>query len=286
MINLNGKLDMKKIIVLFFAAITLSLTGQYAVVESYKDIEDNPVEEVSKSSAFKPGEWLKFRVHYGFLNASYATLHVKNNMIDSIPVYHVVGRGKTTGFASIFFKVDDTYESYFDKKDGKPYRFVRKLNEGGYTKDVEINFDHEKEIAVLNDKKNDKKHNFTLQDSVQDLISAFYFLRNNYEFSDLVVGEALELKVLYDDDGIYRFRLKYLGKEILKTKYGKVECLKFQPLVQSGRVFKEQESLALWVSNDLNRIPVRIKANLAVGAISADLDGYNGLKHQFKIIMD
>jgi hypothetical protein len=278
---------MKKIIVPIFAAITLSLTAQYAVNESYKNNNKaESIKETPRTSAFEPGEWLKFRVHYGFLNASYATLHVKNNMVDSIPVYHVVGKGKTTGFASIFFKVDDTYESYFDKEDGKPYRFVRKLYEGGYTKDVEINFDHKKEVAVLNDKKNNKKLNFTLQDSVQDLISAFYYLRNNYEFEDLVLGEALELKVLYDDDGIYRFKLKYLGKEILKTKFGKVECLKFQPLVQSGRVFKEQESLALWVSNDSNKIPIRIKAELTVGAISADLDGYNGLKHQFKIIMD
>lgn len=277
---------MKKIIVLFFAAITLSLTGQYAAIESHKKNNTKAVEEVAKSSAFKPGEWLKFRVHYGFLNASYATLHVTNNKIDSIPVYHVVGRGKTTGFASIFFKVDDTYESYFDKDDGKPYRFVRKVYEGGYTKDVEINFDHNKDVAVLNDKKHDTKLNFTLKDSVQDLISAFYYLRNNYEFYDLVQGEILELKVLYDRDGINSFRLKYIGKEVIKTKFGKVECLKFHPLVESGRVFKEEESLALWVSNDLNKIPIRIKANLVVGAISADIDGFNGLKHQFKIIMD
>ncbi|GGD78481.1 hypothetical protein GCM10011412_15350 [Maribacter cobaltidurans] len=239
-----------------------------------------------QQSAFKSGEWLKFRMHYGILNASYATLHVKNATIDSIPVYHVVGHGETTGFASIFFKVDDTYESYFDKRDGKPYKFIRKINEGGYTKDVEINFDHEKDKAVLNDKKNNKKFNFDLQDSIQDLISAFYFLRNNYEPKDLVVGEAIDLKMLYDDDGIFNFKLKYLGKEIVNTKYGKVECLKFRPLVQSGRVFKEKESLSLWVSNDDNRIPIRIKADLAVGAIKADLDGYNGLKHQFKILMD
>ena len=170
-----------------------------------------------QQSAFKSGEWLKFRMHYGFLNASYATLHVKNATIDSIPVYHVVGHGETTGFASIFFKVDDTYESYFDKKDGKPYKFVRKINEGGYTKDVEINFDHEKDKAILNDKKNNKKFNFDLQDSIQDLISAFYFLRNNYEPEDLIVGEAIDLKMLYDDDGIFNFKLKYLGKEIVNS---------------------------------------------------------------------
>jgi hypothetical protein len=237
-------------------------------------------------SAFKPGAWLKFRLHYCLLNASYATLQVKSDNVDGVPVYHVVGKGRTTGLASLFFKVDDTYESYFGKNDGKPYRFIRKIDEGGYTKDIEITFDHQKDVAILNDKKNNKKFKFTLQDSIQDLISAFYFLRNNYKAEELVEGNSIELKMLYDDDGIFVFKLKYLGKEILRTKYGKVECLKFRPYVQSGRVFKEQESLSLWVSNDLNKIPIRIKADLTVGSIKADLDGYNGLKNQFKIIMD
>lgn len=237
-------------------------------------------------SAFKPGEWLKFRMHYGFLNASYATLHVKSAQIDGVPVYHVVGKGRTTGFASVFFKVDDTYESYFGMEDGKPYKFIRKINEGGYTKDYNIRFDHKNDEAVLDDIKHNKKYNFELQDSIQDLLSAFYYLRNNYDPDNLVKGETIKLKMLYDDDGIFNFKLKYLGNEILKTKFGKVECYKFRPFVQSGRVFKEQESLSLWVSADDNKIPIRIQADLAVGSIKADLDGYNGLKHQFKIIMD
>jgi len=239
----------------------------------------------TNESVFEPGEWLKFRMHYGMLNASYATLHVKSAKLKGKPVYHVVGKGKTTGWASVFFKVDDTYESYFDKKDGKPYKFIRKIDEGGYTKDIEINFDHSKDKAVLNDKKNKKKYDFDLKDSIQDLISAFYYLRNNYDPKDLVKGEAITLKMLYDDDGVFNFKLKYLGTEVVKTKFGKVECYKFRPLVQSGRVFKEQESLSLWVSTDKNRIPIRIKADLAVGSIKADLEAYNGLKHQFKIIM-
>lgn len=236
--------------------------------------------------AYKAGEWLKFRIHYGFLNASYATLHVQNDTVGEVPVYHVVGRGKTTGFASIFFKVDDTYESYFSREDGRPYRFIRKISEGGYTKDIEINFDHDQGKAVLHDKKNQKKMDFEIGNSVQDLISAFYYLRDHYEPEDLVVGESIELNMLYDDDGIFRFRLKYLGLEVLKTKFGKVECHKFRPYVQSGRVFKEKESLSLWVSNDRNKIPIRIEADLAIGSIKADLDGYNSLRNQFRIIMD
>lgn len=236
--------------------------------------------------AFKAGEWLKFRIHYGFLNASYATLKVTSEKLDSIPVYHVVGRGKTTGFASIFFKVDDTYETYFGRYDGKPYRFVRKIDEGGYTKDIEIDFDYQNNTALLKDNKNKKSFDFEINGGVQDLVSAAYYLRNNYTVDDLEIGESIVMDMLFDDDGMYKFKLKFLGKEVLRTKFGKVECLKFRPIVQSGRVFKEQESLSLWVSNDYNKIPIRIKADLAVGSIKADLDAYNGLKNQFKIIMD
>lgn len=275
---------MKKICIVLVLIFGLSINSQVQQLENEGGflIPEN----TENTSAFKIGEWLKFRIHYGFLNASYATLQVKSHELDGVPVYHVVGNGKTTGFASIFFKVDDTYESFFDKKDGKPYKFIRKIDEGGYTKDIEVNFDHNKDIAVLNDKKKDKKFNFTIQEGIQDLVSAFYFLRNNYKVEDLIEGESIELDLLYDDDGVFKFKLKYLGKEVLRTKYGKVECLKFRPYVQSGRVFKEQESLSLWVSNDSNRIPIRIQADLSVGSIKADLDGYNGLKHQFKIIMD
>ncbi|MEM1339608.1 MAG: DUF3108 domain-containing protein [Bacteroidota bacterium] len=239
-----------------------------------------------KTPAFKAGEWLKFRIHYGFLNASYATLLLKSEKLDTIPVYHVVGRGKTTGFASIFFKVDDTFESYFDKWTGRPYKFIRDTYEGGYTKDIEIEFNYNKDVALLKDNKNKKEYNIPVHGEIQDLLSAAYHLREKYSLDDFEQGEDVALDMLFDDDGVYQFKLKYLGKEVLRTKFGKVECLKFRPYVQSGRIFKEQESLTLWVSNDLNKIPIRIKADLAVGSLKADLDGFNGLKNQFKIIMD
>lgn len=259
---------MKKILILLFLLIVVPVTAQ------------------KPKPAFKPGEWLKFRIHYGFLNASYATMHLTSDNLGSVPVYHVVGRGKTTGFASIFFKVDDTYESYFGRHNGKPYKFIRKIDEGGYTKDIQIDFDYEGDNAVLKDFKNGTEMDIPIHDQIQDLISASYFMRSNYNLTEFEEGQSIDLDMLFDDDGVFRFQLKYLGKEILRTKFGKVECLKFRPLVQSGRVFKEKESLTLWVSNDLNKIPIRIKADLAVGSLKADLDGYNGLKNQFKIIMN
>ena len=90
---------------------------------------------------------------------------------------------------------------------------------------------------------------------------------------------------MFFDKENYVFKLKFLGRESLSTKFGKVPCLKFRPIVQAGRVFREEESVTLWVSQDQNRIPVRLQADLAVGSIKADLNNFSNLKYPFEIEM-
>ena len=62
--------------------------------------------------------------------------------------------------------------------------------------------------------------------------------------------------------------------------------MKFRPLVQSGRVFEEEESVTLWVSEDKNRLPIRIQADIIVGSIKADLENFKNLKYPFKILVE
>ena len=59
-----------------------------------------------------------------------------------------------------------------------------------------------------------------------------------------------------------------------------------RPIVQSGRVFKESESVTIWVTADDNKIPIKLKASLAVGSLRAELKRYKGLANSFKIIFD
>jgi len=234
---------------------------------------------------FQKGEWLKFRMSYcNFLNAGYATIKVEEIKKNEKEAFHILGKGKSTGIVSWFFKVRDDYQTYIYKDSLKPYRFIRKINEGGYTKDKEILFDYEtNEATVINHKKNTEKI-YPISSDIQDMLSALYYLRNQ-NIDDLKVNEEIELKLFFDQE-TYVFKLLFLGTEILKTKFGKVNSLKFRPIVQAGRVFKEQESVTIWVSNDDNKIPLRIKASLAVGSLRADLDAYKGLAHPFNIIFN
>jgi hypothetical protein len=233
-------------------------------------------------SAFNTGELFKFRIHYGVVNAGYATLEVKEAVKDNKKVYHVVGNGYTTGMTKFFFKVNDNYESYFDKITGKPYQYVRKIDEGGYTKNQEGFFNQDNNTVTVKDYKKKSSKTFSVTENVQDIVSIFYYLRNHPKVDKLAVGESVSVDMFFDDE-VTKFKLKFIGREDLKTKFGTVSTMIFRPYVQAGRVFKEEESLTVWISDDENKIPLRIKASLAVGSLKADLEEYKGLAHPLKV---
>ena len=93
-------------------------------------------------------------------------------------------------------------------------------------------------------------------------------------------GEFVAIDMFFDNKTT-KFRLKFIGREDIKTKFGVVSCMLFKPLVQTGRIFKEEESLTIWISDDENKLPLRIKASLLVGSIKAELESYKGLKYPF-----
>lgn len=235
--------------------------------------------------AYQGGEWFQFRIHYLGFNASFATLEVDETSLKGKPVYHIVGQGKSTGLLHWFFKVDDNYETYVDKRTGVPYRFIRQIDEGGHTKDIQIDFDRSTNTALVHDKEHDTKKTFSVKDDVQDMLSSFYFLRNKLDVANLKSGDEVHLNMFFDNEN-YDFKLEFLGREVINTKLGKMRALKFRPYVMAGRVFKEEESLTFWVSDDDNRMPLKIKANLAVGSLNADIHAFKGLKHPLRVIID
>lgn len=262
-VNNLTKKAMKKILLLLLFITTVSF--------------DSP-----KEDAYNVGEYFKFRIHYGIVNAGYATLEVKDATVNNKKSFHVIGKGYTTGMSRFFFKVDDLYESYIDKESGNPYQFVRKINEGGYTKNQEGFFNQTTNRILVKDYKHKEEKTLIIPKNTQDILSAFYYLRNYPTIDKLKVGESVAIDMFFDNETT-KFKLKFIGREDITTKFGDVSAMIFRPLVQSGRVFKEEESLTVWISDDDNKVPLRIKASLAVGSIKADLDAFKGLKNPFKI---
>ena len=241
------------------------------------------VPNAQSESSFQSGEWLKFKLNYsGWVKAGNATLEVKQSTFKNRAVCHVIGKGWTTGAIKWFFKVNDRYESYFDKASGRPYKFIRNINEGGHVKNRVIEFDYEKKIALVNDLRHKTKTIIPISSDIQDMVSAYYYLRDHYDTETIKVGHTVKLNMFFDNE-IFGFKLKFLGRETIATQFGNINCLKFRPYVMAGRVFHEEESVTLWVSADKNKIPIKIKADLRVGSLRSDLVAFKGLKHPFEI---
>ena len=256
----NTKMKTYRIYILSFIAI---LASTFAFAQ-----EENPLH----NSAFQNGEYLKYKVHYGFVNAGTAELHVKGKEErHDREVYHIKATGKSLGFFNLVFKVRDYYETYLDTEDIVPLEFKRDVREGGYKKKQHVFFDHENHLA----KSNKKTIHFPYQ--AQDLLSSFYYLRCT-DVSDFQPGDSIKLNA-YLDDEIFPTILRYKGMETIDSKFGDIKCMKFLPILQEGRVFDEDAGMTIWVSADENLIPIRLETKVLVGSIKMDIIEYKNLRN-------
>jgi len=241
----------------------------------------NPVEgqlRKHNNSAYSHGEVLTYRLHYGFVDAGEAVLEVKadEKKFGDRSAFHIVGTGTSKGAFDWFFKVRDRYETYIDKDALVPWVFIRRVDEGGYKINQNYVFNHYKKNVNCDGK------NFAIPDNVQDMLSSFYYARC-MDFSSAKEGDVFEITGFVDNE-IYPLKIKYIGKEIITTDLGKFRCLKFRPVVQKGRVFKQEEDLNVWITDDKNHVPIRAQANILVGSIKMDLKSHKGLANPLAVV--
>ena len=81
------------------------------------------------------------------------------------------------------------------------------------------------------------------------------------------------------DGQMYTLRFKYTGRETIKTDAGTFKALVIKPQLIQGRVFKDEEALTLWVSDDENKLPLLVESDIFVGSIKAELVSYKNVKN-------
>jgi hypothetical protein len=228
--------------------------------------------------AFEKGEKLTFRVHYGIIDAGTAKMEVleEDKKIGSRSVYHIVGTGNTNKAFDLFFKVRDKYETFIDEEALVPWMFIRKVQEGSYNLNQFVVFNQIKDEA-----KSDKGV-YKTPDNIQDLLSTYYYLRN-LDFSKSKPGDVFAQTAFLDNE-VHKFYYKYLGRETIKTELGTFNCIKFCPSLLKGRVFKNEEDMVVWVTDDENKIPIRAEARILVGSVKMDLQSYSGVKQPLAVV--
>lgn len=227
------------------------------------------------SPAFDAGEELNYKIKYSIFPAAEATLKVQENdkKVNGKQTMHLVAIGKTTSALKMLTKVNNRYDSYIDSATLLPQLFTENVREDNYRRDGYAIFDRTNGKVITN-----RKGIFDAPDNVMDVISAFYYARC-VDVSMMNSGDKFRIEYFLDD-GVFPLEVEYQGKEIIKTGAGKFECLKFSPTLQPGRVFKKDSDMFLWITNDANRIPLKVEVEILVGSLYLELKSYKGLKYE------
>ncbi|RZK77452.1 MAG: DUF3108 domain-containing protein [Pedobacter sp.] len=256
---------MRKILLFIIVSLSLKVTAQEL--------------PFVKDPVFQIGEVLKYKLKYGFITAAEGTLRVLDSDLkfDGKPTYRLSVDGATSGTFDIFYKIRDHYDSYIDRGDLKPYFYQENIREGGYKRQDKARFsqDEKKVTGTKGTFNTPTKQTF-------DLVSSYYFARS-LDVSRMKSGDAVKLHYFLGDE-VSQLQIQFIGREVIKTKLGKIRCLKFSPSIKPGRIFRKDSKLYLWVTDDGNRVPVKAEVDILVGSVVMEIASASGLKYPLALV--
>lgn len=265
----------------FFLVILFSLLSAGAISQCF-----------DSNFAFQENERIEYEVYYnwGFiwLNAGYVDFKVKPGSYIGRSVYHFDAWGSSHKSYDWIFKVRDRYQSYLDRETLRPLWFLRENYEGGFEVNNRYIFDQYNNKVYSYTQNSDrpfKKDTVSITSCTFDILSVVYYCRN-LDFSHMAPGDSVPLSSIIDNE-VFDLYIRYLGKENITTKEGKgYRCIKFSALLVEGTIFKGGEDLFVWVTDDLNRIPVLVDAKILIGSVKAYLVDMTGLRNPVASVMN
>ncbi len=241
------------------------------------------------NNTFQSGEELTYDVYfkYGLLHkkAGTSTLKTKNEKYKGQDAYKMTMIANSTGLAKKIFTLSDTVYCYMSKT-LEPLSYTKYAHEGSdYTQEY-ITYNYSSGNVNVHTKltRNDKLRHDTIITSekcIYDMMTVVYYART-LDYKQMKTGESKN-SLLISGKTRVDIKIKYNGTEKIDANDGKnYDCIVLT-LVISDKAFEDKkEAMKIYITNDQNRIPVRINSKLKVGSTYVLLKKILGNKYPLK----
>lgn len=226
----------------------------------------------------QPIEEMEYDFRFGFIKGGKATLTAHNEKLNKKPAIHYRMRGRTTGLVNKIYEVNDIYESWVDPETSLPLKSIRNVKERKYRFYDEVIYDQVND-SLFSLKAGPMK----VPNNLNDMISVFFYIRQNKYFENLLAGKKVEIPIFHGDD-LFMMHLVYLGTKTIETKLGDKVCYVVSPQVPKGKLLKTSEALRIYITKDENHLPIYAEFDMMMGALKCELDSYkiNGVNQMSK----
>ena len=217
------------------------------------------------SYAFPARETLHYEVDWRVFPAGTASIHLELQG-DTV---RVTGEGETIEALNLLFRVNDKFQSSFDRKTGCSYGFSKQIVEGKRQVNTDLKFDYSQRKSFQYEKnlvsgivKNEQAE---IPTCVTDLLSGIFYAASQ----PIQVGQSFQMP-LADALHTLPVTMKALSREEIKTAAGTFQTIRVQPTAESG-VVKNKGEIWIWYSDDARHIPVQMRARLFWGTLTMRL---------------
>ena len=68
--------------------------------------------------------------------------------------------------------------------------------------------------------------------------------------------------------------------EVIKTKAGSFKSVVFRPVMPENSIFEGEDAVLAWISDDDNKIPLKVEAEMFIGHAGIELTSFSGLRNK------
>jgi len=182
---------------------------------------------------------------------------------------HVVATGESIGAVNLLFRVNDRFESFFNRTTGCSTSFAKQLQEGRRQLVSTLRFLPSERKQVLEEKNlvtgTSKRQESPIPPCVTDLMSAIFYGGSQ----PLQPGGIFHMPVA-DAMRVVDVTMKAEAREQVVTLAGTFQTIRVQPIADAG-VVKNRGNIWIWYSDDDRHMPVQMRARLFWGTITMRL---------------
>lgn len=220
-------------------------------------------------------EQLIYRIHLGFINAAEASIQSSGQTlpINGHQTRKIEITGKTIGILDVISPVVDYWSAYLDTESHLPLKTEMRKKEGRYRKEESVLFDHVNNTAKISSPQNTPiNKNLTIEPNTLDLIGGYFFLRDK-PLGDMKIGQKQKAKILVDGS-VYEIWFIVKAFEKMESQWGVKNCIRTTLVLPKNKLFKEEDAIQLWITNDKYQVPYKMEVNLKIGFLTIDLTKY------------
>ena len=240
---------------------------------------------------FQAGEELTYDLYYkyGLVNTKAGTSSLKTTAekFNNTDAYKMTLLAQSSGTARKLFSLNDTLTCY-TTKDLVPLAYLKNAREGKSHTVERVIYTYGSQGISLNTRRV-KNGEFRFEETIKantciyDMMSVVFYART-LNYTGMKKGDTSKADFISGRKKV-NMVIEYGGIETVEANNNnKYSCIKLILSIMDDAFSDKKEAMRVYITNDDNRLPVRLDSKLNIGSTRAILKSYKGNIHPVKTL--